>query len=611
MTETASAASTTSTAAERRTIGRLWRDGIAARRTRPAYLVERDGGWREVTWDEADERIRDYANGLMARGVKKGDTFALLAQNSLDWAALDFALARIGAIVIPIYASSSERDVAYLLAHSEAVGIVCGDAAQLAKVEAVSKELPRLEHVLTYHDLDGLAAHGRDFSRANPDALGEAEASIEEDDLFTIIYTSGTTGPPKGCMISHRNYFAMASVVDEMESYIRNDDVMLLYLPLAHNFGRLMHLEGAHVGFTIAFLSDPLRVGEALLEVKPTVLPSVPRVYEKVHSAVVARFDEATGLKRRLIDWALPIGREVSRLEGEGKPVPSGLALRRRMADRLVFGKVRERLGGRLRIPISGGAPLAKEIADFFDSVGIRIVEGYGLTECTTACSSNRLDRYRFGTVGPALPGFEIRIADDGEILVRSETVFQGYYRDSEATAEVLTPDGWLRTGDVGELDDDGFLRITDRKKDILVTAGGKNVAPQNIENELKTSKFVSQAVVVGDHRPYVAALITLDEPELTRWTSERGIEGDLGALVQDPAVRELAQGIVDDVNRERSRYEQVKRFALLPRDFTMEHGEITPTLKLRRRAVVEHFDAEIEALYAEPDLRQADDVGG
>jgi len=611
VTETASAASTTSTAAERRTIGRLWRDGIAARRTRPAYLVERDGGWREVTWDEADERIRDYANGLMARGVKKGDTFALLAQNSLDWAALDFALARIGAIVIPIYASSSERDVAYLLAHSEAVGIVCGDAAQLAKVEAVSKELPRLEHVLTYHDLDGLAAHGRDFSRANPDALGEAEASIEEDDLFTIIYTSGTTGPPKGCMISHRNYFAMASVVDEMESYIRNDDVMLLYLPLAHNFGRLMHLEGAHVGFTIAFLSDPLRVGEALLEVKPTVLPSVPRVYEKVHAAVVARFDEATGLKRRLIDWALPIGREVSRLEGEGRPVPSGLALRRRMADRLVFGKVRERLGGRLRIPISGGAPLAKEIADFFDSVGIRIVEGYGLTECTTACSSNRLDRYRFGTVGPALPGFEIRIADDGEILVRSETVFQGYYRDSEATAEVLTPDGWLRTGDVGELDDDGFLRITDRKKDILVTAGGKNVAPQNIENELKTSKFVSQAVVVGDHRPYVAALITLDEPELTRWTSERGIEGDLGALVQDPAVRELAQGIVDDVNRERSRYEQVKRFALLPRDFTMEHGEITPTLKLRRRAVVEHFDAEIEALYAEPDLRQADDVGG
>ncbi len=552
-----------------------------------------------MSWDEADERMREYANGLLARGVKKGDTFALLAQNSLDWALLDFALAQIGAIVIPIYASSSERDVAYLLAHSEAVGIVCGDAAQLAKVEAVSGELPRLEHVLTYHDLDGLASHGRDFSAANPDALAEAAASIEEDDLFTIIYTSGTTGPPKGCMISHRNYYAMANVVNEMESYIRDDDVMLLYLPLAHNFGRLMLLEGAHVGFTIAFLSDPLRVGEALLEVKPTVLPSVPRVYEKVHAAVVSRFDEATGVKRRLIDWAIPIGREVSRLEGEGKPIPRRLARRHRMADRLVFRKVRERLGGRLRIPISGGAPLAKEIADFFDAVGIRIVEGYGLTECTTACSSNRVDNYRFGTVGPPLPGFEIKIADDGEILVRSETVFQGYYKDPEATAAVMTPEGWLRTGDVGEIDEDGFLRITDRKKDILVTAGGKNVSPQNIENDLKTSKYVSQALVVGDRRPYVAALITLDAPEITRWAGEHGLEGELGDLVQDSGVRELVQGIVDDVNRERSRYEQVKRFALLPRDFTMEHGEITPTLKLRRRAVVEHFQSEIDELYA------------
>ncbi len=599
MTETASAAPTARAAATRRTIGRLWADGIAARRTRPAYLVERDGGWHEVSWDEADQRMREYANGLLARGVKKGDTFALLAQNSLDWALLDFAFAQIGAIVIPIYASSSERDVAYLLAHSEAVGIVCGDAAQLAKVEAVSGELPRLEHVLTYHDLDGLASHGRDFSAANPGALAEAAASIEEDDLFTIIYTSGTTGPPKGCMISHRNYYAMANVVNEMESYIRDDDVMLLYLPLAHNFGRLMLLEGAHVGFTIAFLPDPLRVGEALLEVKPTVLPSVPRVYEKVHAAVVARFDEATGVKRRLIDWAIPIGREVSRLEGEGKPVPRGLARRHRMADRLVFRKVRERLGGRLRIPISGGAPLAKEIADFFDAVGIRIVEGYGLTECTTACSSNRVDNYRFGTVGPPLPGFEIMIADDGEILVRSETVFQGYFKDPEATAAVMTPEGWLRTGDVGEIDEGGFLRITDRKKDILVTAGGKNVSPQNIENDLKTSKYVSQALVVGDRRPYVAALITLDAPEITRWAGEQGLEGELGELVQDSGVRELVQGIVDDVNRERSRYEQVKRFALLPRDFTMEHGEITPTLKLRRRAVAEHFQSEIDELYA------------
>ena len=311
---------------QRRTIAQLWRNAVAAGRQGPAYLVETDDGWNEVSWADADERVRAYANGLLARGVRKGDNFALLARNSLDWALVDFALAQIGAVGIPVYASSAPRDVEYLLAHSEAVGIVCEDAEQLAKVEAATGELPALQHVLTYHDLDGLATHGRDFATANPSALDEATAAIGEDDLFTIIYTSGTTGPPKGCMLSNRNYFEMASVVDRMEeTYYREDDVMLLYLPLAHNYGRLMLLLGAHVGFTIAFLADPLRVAEALPKVRPTLLPSVPRVYEKVHTAVLAKFDAATGVKRRLIDWALPIGREVSRLEGEGKPIPRRL----------------------------------------------------------------------------------------------------------------------------------------------------------------------------------------------------------------------------------------------------------------------------------------------
>jgi long-chain acyl-CoA synthetase len=599
MTETARATREARPQAERRTIARLWHDAVAALRPRPAYLIENDGGWSEVSWQDADARVTAYANGLLARRVQRGETFSLLARNDLDWALFDFALARIGGIVVPIYANSSERDVAYLLEHSESVGILCEDDEQLAKVEAARGSLPRLEHVLTFSDLDALAADGQDFAAGNPAALDEASAAIEEEDLYTIIYTSGTTGPPKGCMISHRNYYAMAAVADRMESYIRGDDVMLLYLPLAHNFGKLMLLEGAYMGFTIAFLADPLRVAEALPQVRPHVLPSVPRVYEKVHAAVLARFDEATGLKRRLIDWALPLGREVSRLQAEGKPVPLGLATRHRVADRLVFAKVRERLGGRLRIPISGGAPLAKEIAEFFDAIGVRILEGYGLTECTTACSTNRVDRYRFGSVGPPLPGFEVAIAEDGEILVRSETIFQGYFKDPEATAEVLGEDGWLRTGDVGQLDDDGFLHVTDRKKDILVTAGGKNVAPQNLENDLKTSKYLSQALVVGDRRPYVAALVTLDPVEIERWAADHGVEGDLEALSAHPRVQELVQGIVDDVNRDRSRYEQVKRFVILPRDFSMEHGELTPTLKLRRRAVVDHFQADIEALYA------------
>jgi long-chain acyl-CoA synthetase len=600
MTETAPATAETRPALDVRTIVALWRNAVLAERTYPAYLVESEGDWREVSWQEADDQVRELANGLLARGVKKADTFAILAQTGLEWALLDFALAQIGAVSVPIYANSAPADVQYLLEHSEAVGVVCEDADQLAKVEARTDGLPRLEHVLTYHDLAGLASHGRDFAASHPAALDESAASIAEDDLYTIIYTSGTTGRPKGCMLSHRNYFVMASVGDAMEEdYLRDDDVMLLYLPLAHNFGRLMLLTGAHIGFTIALLADPLRVPEAMVRVRPTVLPSVPRVYEKVHAAVVARFDEAAGIKRRLIEWALPLAREASRLREEGRPLPRGLALRLGLADRLVFRKVRERLGGRLRIPISGGAPLAREVMEFFDAIGIRIVEGYGLTECTTACTFNNRDPYRFGSVGRALPGFEVKIADDGEILVRSETVFQGYFKDPEATATVLTDDGWLRTGDVGEVDSNGLLTITDRKKDIIVTAGGKNVAPQNIENALKASKFVSQALVVGDRRPYLAALITLDSDEIGRWATERGIEGDIAGLSRDPRVHELVEGIVENVNRERSRFEQVKRFAILPRDFTMDEGEVTQTLKLRRGAVLQHFRDDVEALYA------------
>jgi long-chain acyl-CoA synthetase len=600
VTETVDAPLEAPSTAPTRTIAQLWCDSVAAGRSTPAYLAETDDGWREVSWAEADQRVRAYGNGLLARGVRKGDNVALLARNGVEWALVDFALARIGAVGIPVYASSSPKDVAYLLEHSEAVAVVCEDAEQLAKVESVTDELPSLRHVLTYHDLEGLAAHGNDYASANPTALDDVTASIAEDDLYTIIYTSGTTGPPKGCMLSNRNYFEMATVVDKMETtYYRPDDVMLLYLPLAHNYGRLMLLLGAHVGFTIAFLADPLRVAEALPQVRPTLLPSVPRVYEKVHTAVVARFDAATGVKKRLIEWALPIGREVSRLEGAGEAVQGGLRRKHRLADKLVFSKVREPFGGRLRMPGSGGAPLSKEIIEFFDAVGIRITEGYGLTECTTAASTNRPDLYRFGSVGQPLPGFEVRIADDGEIEVRSETVFQGYFKDPEATAAVLSPDGWLKTGDIGLLDEDGFLHITDRKKDILVTAGGKNVAPQNIENDLKTSKYVSQALVIGDKRPYVAALLTLDPAEIGRWAAEHGVEGDVASLAGDERVHGLLQGAVDDANRERSRFEQVKRFTVLPRDFTMEEGEVTPTLKLRRRAVQEHFADEIEALYA------------
>jgi long-chain acyl-CoA synthetase len=571
-----------------RTIGALWRNAVANASERPAYLAEREGGWEEVSRAEAARRVDELANGLLALGIRKGDAFAILASTSLEWCLFDFALGLIGAIGAPVYANSSARDAAYVIGHSDSVGVLVEDDEQLAKVVETRSELPRLRHVLTFADLPELEARGREFAAEHPTALDDASAEVGEEDLFTYIYTSGTTGPPKGCMIRHRNYYEMAAVLDGLPGMVDRGGTMLLYLPLAHNFGRLMHLEAPYAGYTLAFCRDPLRIAEALAAVRPTVFPSVPRVFEKVHASLVAAFDDARGPKRVLGSWALRVGREASRLRQAGRPLPRRLAIAHRIADRLVYSKLKRRLGGRLQVAISGGAALASEVSELFHAFDVLILEGYGLTECTTACSVNRPERFKFGTVGPPLPGFEVRLAEDGELLIRSQTVFAGYLKDEEATRAVLDEDGWLRTGDIAEIDADGFITITDRKKDIIVTAGGKNVAPQNLENELKSSKYVSQALVVGDGRPYVAALITLDEEELGKWRDAGGTD-----------VEQLVQAIVDEVNAQRSRYEQIKRFAIVPRDFSAEQGEVTPTLKLKRRVVQEHFAAEIEGLYA------------
>jgi long-chain acyl-CoA synthetase len=565
-----------------RTIVRLWREATRAGRTTPAYLVEgAPESWREVSWEEAAQTVDELANGLLARGVRKGDAFGILGRTRLEWTLFDFALALVGGVTAPVYPNSSPRETAYVLEHSEAVGALVEDEGQRTKVQSIG-----LAHVLTYDELIDLRADGVAYARENPDALDQASAAIGEDDLYTYIYTSGTTGPPKGCMILHRNYYEMTACIERIEGLALDRDVMLLYLPLAHNFGRLMSLWGPYSGFTIAFCPDPYAVAEALPQVRPTMLPSVPRVYEKAHTAITSALDEASGPKRRLAQWALGVGGRVSALRQAGEPVPAGLMMRHRLADRLVYAKVKKRFGGRLRIGISGGAPLAKEIAEFFHALDILILEGWGLTECTTAATVNRPLGYRFGTVGPAMPGFEVKTDGDGELLIRSDTVFAGYYKDEAATQEAMAGEGWLRSGDVGQIDADGFVTITDRKKDIVVTAGGKNLAPQNIENALKTSRYISQALVVGDRRPYVTALITLDDLPIN--------DGD--AI----DVQALVQAEVDRVNGGLSRFEQIKRFAILPRDFSPEHGEVTPTLKLKRRVCEEHFAVEIERLYAD-----------
>jgi long-chain acyl-CoA synthetase len=560
---------------ERRTAPELWRDIVRDAPREPAYLEEQADGWRPVSWDEAAERVEALARGLLGRGVRHGDQVALLSRTRLEWILLDWAVMSIGAVVVGLYPTSSAKECEYILEHCEAVLAFTEDEEQTRKLVSIRGALPALREVIPFDRLDKLEAEGRLAKHLRPDP-------VAEDNLATLIYTSGTTGPPKGCMLTHRNLVTAATRV--VEGLHHPSDVVLLFLPLAHSYGRLAHQAASFRGSTVACVADVARVPEALAAVRPTVLPAVPRVYEKVHANTLGEIERAGGSRRRIGLWALGVGARASRARREGAPVGGMLALQERLADRLVFSKVRERLGGRLRVGISGAAPLSTDVMEFFHALGVPVIEGYGLTETASSASVNEPEDFQIGTVGRPVEGAEIRLAEDGEILVRSDSVFTGYYKEPEATAEALTDDGWLRTGDVGEIDAQGFLRVTDRKKDLIITAGGKNIAPQNLENALKSSRFVSQAIVVGDRRPYVTALLTLDEAEVA--SSGRDPQG-------------LVQQLVDDVNRDRTRVEQIKRFVILPRDFSQEEGEVTPTLKLRRRVIHDHFANEIEQLYA------------
>jgi long-chain acyl-CoA synthetase len=562
---------------ERRTAPELWRDAVRDAPDEPAYLEETADDWRPISWVEAAERVEALAHGLLARGVRHGDRVAILSRTRLEWILLDWAVMSIGAVVVGLYPTSSAKECEYILGHCEAVLAFAEDDEQARKLVSIRGTLPNLREIIPFDWLEKLESDGRLARHLQPEP-------VEEDDLATLIYTSGTTGPPKGCMLTHRNLAAAALRV--VEGMHEPGDVVLLFLPLAHSYGRLAHHAATHRGGTVALVADVARVPEALANVRPTLLPAVPRVYEKVHANTLGEIERAGGMQTRIGLWALGVGARTSRARRDGASVGILLALQQRLAERLVFAKVRERLGGRLRIGVSGAAPLSTDVMEFFHALGVPVIEGYGLTETASSATVNEPGNFRIGTVGRPVEGAEIRLEDDGEILIRSDAVFAGYYKEPGATAAVLSDDGWFRTGDVGEIDAEGFLRITDRKKDLIITAGGKNIAPQNLENALKASRFVSQALVVGDRRPYVAALVTLDDVEVASSGRDR---------------EELVQSLVDDVNRDRMRVEQIKRFAILPRDFSQEEGEVTPTLKLRRKVVHEHFADEIERLYANP----------
>ena len=568
VTTAAPRAQTSGSRLEARTAPALWQHALAQGWLTPAYLEEQVDGWREVSWREAGERVDALAQALLAHGVRKGDAVAVLSRTRLEWILLDWAIMSIGAVVVGLYPTNTASECAYILGHSEAVLAFAEDDVQREKLDSVRAQLPNLRELIGFGELEGFTGAG------DPEPVGE-------EDLATLIYTSGTTGPPKGCMLTHKN---LTTAAIRVKTHIEGTtDTVLLFLPMAHSFARICHQSAAYHGATLALCSDATRVPEALARVRPTILPAVPRVYEKVHSNALGEIERASGAKRAIGRWALRVGSRASALRRSSRSLSPLLRLELALADRLVFSKVRERLGGRLRLGVSGAAPLGVDVLEFFNSLNMLVIEGYGLTETSSSLSVNDPDDYKFGTVGHAVEGCDVRLDTDGEILVKSDTVFSGYYKDPEATAAAFTDDGWFRTGDVGELDENGWLKITDRKKDLIITAGGKNIAPQNLENALKASRFVSQALVVGDRRPYVTALITLDPIEMQ--------------TAPDDA-NELVQGIVDDVNRDRVRVEQIKRVAILPRDFTQEDGELTPTLKLRRKVVHEHFADEIEQLY-------------
>jgi long-chain acyl-CoA synthetase len=578
-----------------RTLAALWSRAVAEGPPSPAFLVQEHGGWHPVSWQEAGRRVDELAAGFLALGIRRGDRVAILGRTRLEWTLCDWALISIGALTVPIYPTSSALECSYILGSCGARFVVCENAEQETKVVPARRELEVLEQLILLEGdpapgtlaLSELRERGRALLAADPRAVERAGAGIDEEDALTIVYTSGTTGPPKGCVLTNRNYSEMVELVRGIEGLVEPGDCALLHLPLAHTFARLVEFLGAAAQLTIAFCPEPAQIPNALREVRPTLLPSVPRLYEKLAAAIRAGLDERRRLRRALAGWALRVGRQASARRQQERRLPPVLALELALADRLVLARVRERLGGRLKFAVSGGAPLPKELGEFFDALGVHLLEGYGLTECTTAATFNRPGRYRLGTAGQPLDGVELRIAGDGEILIRGEIVFAGYYRDEEATIEVLSRDGWLRSGDLGELDADGFLTITGRKKDLIVTTGGKNLSPQNIELALEASPYIAQALVVGDGRPYLVALLALADDELQKVAHDK--EGVLAVVEQ----------AVADVNRTRSREGQVRRFAVVPRPFSQEESELTPTLKLRRRVCEEHYRDEIDRLYA------------
>ena len=594
---------------------------VAGRYPKPA-LVRRCRGegaaFDELSSREFFERIRDLSLGFGVLGVEPGDRVAILAESRPEWLVADYASLTLGAVSVPIYPTLPAAQVRYILADSGARVVVASDEEQAAKVRSVWSELPGLAALVvmepaqtappaTEPDREELsleAATERGHQRLmREDGLGrmfkEAATAISPDTLATIIYTSGTTGEPKGVMLSHGNIVNNIRAVDAVIHVEETDDA-LSFLPLSHAFERTAVCLYLYKGVTISFAESLDTIARDMQQVKPTIMTGVPRVYEKLHARIIAAGNEAPPVRRALFRWALAVGSERARAVFAGRTLALSARVMLAAADRLVLSKIRARLGGRVRFLVSGSAPLHPSIAEFLFAVGIPVVEGYGLTETAPVLTINPATAPRLGTVGPAVPGVELEIAGDGEILARGPNLMSGYYRKQQATDEVIV-DGWFHTGDIGTLDADGYLTITDRKKELIVTAGGKNIAPTPIEAELKRAPIVAEAVLIGDRRQFIAALLVPEFEALrARLASPDGGHDDAAQIVERPEVIRLFDDVVQSVNAALPRYEQIKQFALLPAEFSVATGELTPTLKVKRRVVAERWSTVIDGLYAE-----------
>ena len=597
------------------TAPRMFRNTVRKYGDRIAMRKKEYGLWHDISWNDYYGTAKAIGSSLLSMGLEKGDTVSIIGDNCPEWVIIDLAVQCCGGITAGVYSTNAWPQVEYVIDNSDSKFFFVENEEQLDKWLHFRDKVPNLKKVIVW-DLEGLrhfedpmvmtydelVHKGREAAAREPDLFENCINGINLEDVAVLIYTSGTTGPPKGAMLTHRNLMWMGGAITS-ENPMDDSDEVLSFLPLCHVFEQLFSVMG-HIthGYVVNFIENMETVNDNMIEVSPTVGYAVPRIWEKYLSAVYIKMSDATWFKRLVFGMALGIGKKRATLMMNFKPVPSYLELLYRLAHFSVFRKLKERLGfDRMRVAYSGAAPISPDVLHFFQSIGVNLVEGYGQTEGTGVTCVSRVGKVKFGTVGPPITGTLIKIAEDGEILVKSPSVFKGYYNNPEATAETIQ-DGWLYSGDVGEIDEDGYLKITDRKKDIIVTAGGKNITPQYIENKLKFSPYINDAVVIGDQRKFISALIMIDEDNVVKFAQDHKVQfSTYKDLTQNPEINKLIRKEVSEVNDTLARVEQVKKFTILPKKLYEEDGEVTPTMKVKRSYVNEAFGDLIEAMYKRP----------